>query len=335
MAHLIDDLLAIRDHLKLTSKDLSAKTRFPADVILDIETAKVLDKPANQRTYVRSYLRNYAKALKVSDTDIVRALDEHFGEGYSGFLAEKYTGLPAANRPAEAQPEMLKRVIATSTHGDTDEFSRPDPTYEHNRNAPPPPELEAVDWSRIRTVKRAFNGRTRLGLFLALALVAAAAAVFAYWKWGGAVDQPAAEPVPAETLPVVPADTLSDSAGVLPTFPDTLEIVLYAATGNLDPVRVISDVGINNYPYWIEQGIAMRFEFVNQITLRGDTPNMMVLFNGHPVPDLQQFVVSDRMLTLRREYFENTTTYRTASNDTTLGALPWPSEIRNRPIFRP
>jgi hypothetical protein len=116
--------------------------------------------------------------------------------------------------------------------------------------------------------------------------------------------------------------------------PETLSILIYAAYDRLEPVRVQTDFSTDIYPYWIDRGTAMRFEFKDQISIRGAFPRFVILFNGHMIPDKESFLVGGNTITLRRSYFESQTAFRTAAPDSIPG-LPVPKRIVERPIFRP
>lgn len=85
----------------------------------------------------------------------------------------------------------------------------------------------------------------------------------------------AVELAQAETAPL-------DSIALqnLAQFPDTLQIVIYAAYNKLDPVRVGSDLRESVFPLWVEQGEAYYFDFKEAITIRGQFSRMLILFNN-------------------------------------------------------
>ena len=69
----------------------------------------------------------------------------------------------------------------------------------------------------------------------------------------------------------------------LAEFPDTLQIVVYAAYDKLEPVRIGSDLRESVYPIWIEQGEAYYFDFNQEITIRGQLRRMLILFNNNVI----------------------------------------------------
>ena len=69
----------------------------------------------------------------------------------------------------------------------------------------------------------------------------------------------------------------------LAQFPDTLQIVIYAAYDKLNPVRVGSDLKESVFPLWVEQGEAYYFDFKEEITIRGQFSRMLILFNNNVI----------------------------------------------------
>lgn len=346
MAHLSEDLVAIRDSKGLTSADIIQKTRIPANVIREIEYGTLFNQPENQRTYVRSFVRNYAKALRIDDVHIVSALDDFYSDsGYTGSLRSLYLGDEGGDKPA-APVEMLKRVIVTSTLGTTEEFTRPDPSRKHNQTTPTPPDLTEINWSGIRP--SGFTIPVRMIVVGAGSIVLIALIVSAVWTKGFGLfagsDEPMVEQVIPETaapvMTVVPDSTQiasGDSTAVnmvQSPLPETLSILIYAAYDRLEPVRVQTDFSTDIYPYWVDRGTAMRFEFKDQISIRGPFPRFVILFNGHLVPDKESFLVGGNTITLRRSYFEAQPMFRAVAPDS-LPGLPAPNRIVERPTFRP
>ncbi|MDZ7682266.1 MAG: hypothetical protein U5J63_11290 [Fodinibius sp.] len=79
--------------------------------------------------------------------------------------------------------------------------------------------------------------------------------------------------------------------------PTRSDIVLYAAYGKLEPVRVSTDIMDNINPYWVEQGKALRFNFVNEMQIRGQFSNIVLLLNGHVIQNFrEQFYNPDTRL---------------------------------------
>jgi hypothetical protein len=337
MSTLHADLTAIRNARKLTLADVQSRTRLPEPLLRGIENGSIFEMAETQKTYLRSYVRSYAKAVRISDEDAVRALDEFFGGGYSGSLAQTYLGEAAsADIAPDAEPDlpMLKRIVTSTV--ESEEFTRPDPTRPHNQATLPPPGLSDVNWSGMGRGMPVIKPPTG---WMLIAIVLVAVVGVGLWLtdgfglWGAeevaasVSDTPVASaeappPVQAAPAPVEP-------------MAETLELLVYAVFDRLEPIRVQTDYSEEINPYWVEYGTAMRFQFQNQISIRGAFPRFILMFNGHMIPDKESFLAGGNTLMIRREYLENTPLYRTAAPDSLPNGLPMPSRIVDRPVFRP
>lgn len=120
--------------------------------------------------------------------------------------------------------------------------------------------------------------------------------------------------------------------------PQQLEILVYAASNNLAPVRVQWD-GIDQLrPYWVEVGQAMRVTFQNELKLRTlDYDRMILIFNGHPIGNIyaQFYNEEEGVVIIPRSFFEARATAFITPADTENGFLgeSAPSRIYDRPTF--
>lgn len=128
-----------------------------------------------------------------------------------------------------------------------------------------------------------------------------------------------------ETSAEPPASALSD----------TLNIAIYAAFGNVDPVRVWSDTKPRFDPYWIEAGTAMTFDFMDSIQIRGPYDNMLVFMNGHLIENIVQNFYSDEdeYVELNRSDFTSDAKWSEITNLQVPEGVNPPQEIRSRPTF--
>jgi len=60
-------------------------------------------------------------------------------------------------------------------------------------------------------------------------------------------------------------------------------VLVYAANGRLEPIRLWSDQKPEIDPYWIEQGHAMRFEMDQELRLSGQFSNLRLIVNGRDI----------------------------------------------------
>ena len=119
------------------------------------------------------------------------------------------------------------------------------------------------------------------------------------------------------------------------TLADTLELVIYAAYDKLEPVRVYTDVIGSLNPYWLEQGDAYIFEFVNTARIRGQYSRMVLMLNGHVIQNFRQRFLDPEsgMIELTRDIFEGDNKWLQPPPDSLDIDAPPPSQVQNRPIF--
>ena len=116
---------------------------------------------------------------------------------------------------------------------------------------------------------------------------------------------------------------------------NVLYISLYAAHDVLDPVRVWSDLKPRMDPYWIEQGVALNFEFQDTIRIRGQYNNYLLFLNGHLVEDAydEHYNQGEDFIELVREKFEADPKWGTpVSFEIPEGVAP-PDSVSDRPSF--
>lgn len=122
---------------------------------------------------------------------------------------------------------------------------------------------------------------------------------------------------------------------------DTLFLIVYARYGNLEPIRVDSDVfpsdrasGTALRPYWVEQQHAMRFEFIDQIVLQGTLSRMLLIYNGHVIDDFSPYYMDGpRIRITRNDLLENPDF--SEANPSPFSGIPEPLALTDRPRFAP
>jgi len=118
------------------------------------------------------------------------------------------------------------------------------------------------------------------------------------------------------------------------TLPDTLAILVWATKDKLEPVRIKTDLTDSYFPYWIEKGTAMRFEFTSEISIKGQYERMLILFNNHrPMEDFKSNRGKDREILLKRSLFESKIDLLKPVSDSESASLPKPDKIIDRPVF--
>lgn len=361
MPSLGNDLASKRKELSLSVEDVHQSTKIPIAILKSIEDDSIFSTLDENKTYIRSYIRSYAKAVKIGDDQIIRALDQ----------TEKgdYTGLSGQPEDADLADEAKEDTSAAKKANEKREesespgkVSEKPPSAGEGRQqkqkqkqpVSATPKVSSVDWADLGRKFTPLQSKSRLGIGLILLFLAIAATAFiifyqAYYINDGAGTEPA-QNASAETVDTPYADSLqlnfaspvedsASQAGVsttaLETLSDTLDIVIYAAHGILEPVRVFTDVMENMNPYWIEHEQAFRFEFVNSMQIRGQYSRMELLFNGHPVKNFRQefYNPETRMLEIDRSYFESDASWLQPPPDSLDIGVPHPAVIIDRPTF--
>lgn len=309
MSTLAEDLKNCRKRLNISLEEISKNTRVPVSLFASIEDGSFFSNPGFTRTYIRSFARMYGKAVKIDESDIVKALDEHEAEMYSGFLYKKYV-LGEVEKPIVPPPIPVQReqqpAAAPAPEPKRHVIEVPTPKPEPQRT--PIESDRSVDWAdmnaRINRPNDNSKATTYMLIALAVILVTAAFIYFVYNPF--AANQTESDPseitntapeivTPPENLtpvqPEPPAPTL--------VLPDTLKVIVYAINDKLDPVRITSDLKDRVNPYWIEQGAAREFDFRDTIIVRADPTRFALIYNGHLISSFAEFRFDDDSLNFR------------------------------------
>lgn len=309
------DLATIRKSQNLSLEDIQNAIKIPLDTIKSIESGSIFDDQTTNKTYVRSFVRSYAKVLKLDDNDVVQALDEMEAGTYSGSLVagsespEDYT----TTSEIQFQEENLtdSDPAAFETKRPT---SAPEPNKKPTQSKKPSsgPEINSINWAdmgrKFTTAGKSSKVWITFSFFIVIGLIAGSAYIF----WDDitsifqdpsvaqeetsdpSLDQEAIIPAPLDSATVVEQESQTDSNGQNfssnepITLGDTLTLSVYAAYGQLEPVRVTSDYNWRTNPFWMEEGQAHYFDFRDTLLIRGQYSRMLLLFNGHVIENPRQ-----------------------------------------------
>lgn len=122
---------------------------------------------------------------------------------------------------------------------------------------------------------------------------------------------------------------------------DTLYVFAYALHGNLEPIRVQSDIFVPAepgelpmHPYWVEHQEAMRFDFMDEIVFQGALSRLVLIVNGHVIDDFSDLYLDGPRIQLTREYLMENERFHNPA-DTPFAEIPEPLSIIDRPRFTP
>jgi len=135
------DLAAIRSHLGLTIQDIQYATKIPVATLKTIENDSIFTMQNEGKTYIRSFVRSYGRALKIDDTILVKALDQYEDGNYNDLLLQGYQAL--ANKKEDATGELPndRSPLATdSSETPVDESDKKDLFSVTGRSVKTPPD---------------------------------------------------------------------------------------------------------------------------------------------------------------------------------------------------
>lgn len=113
------DLATIRSHLGLTIQDIQYSTKIPVSTLQTIENDSIFTKQDEGKTYIRSFVRSYGRALKIEDDIMIRALDQFETGNYNHLLLQGYRALAKKEEPEQSQlePENHEKVELKESPG--------------------------------------------------------------------------------------------------------------------------------------------------------------------------------------------------------------------------
>lgn len=322
-----NDLASIRKSQNLALEDIQNATKIPVGTLKNIENGRIFSDPNESNTYVRSFVRSYAKALKIDEEDIIKALDELDQGIYSGSLLAG-TGSVGGKEEVPKTPET--DTFAGPRREDKQDHEPDKPPAEKVPVSPkkeipertPPPDFDSSDkinWADLGHKYSPAGKNSKLWVIVILIVLLAGLAGTGYYfsdeisslfGFGdpAEVNENAANDGNAEVIPPAPIDSSqvnqesnveeqnmdrgtgeqSPAVSGMDVLGDTLSVTVYAAYGQLEPVRVTSDFNWQTNPFWMEQGRAYRFDFRDTLLVRGQYSRLLLLFNGHVVENPRQ-----------------------------------------------
>lgn len=364
MPSLGNDLAAIRKELDLTIEDIHEATKIPIHILHSIEDDTIFKDLDQNATYIRSYVRTYAKKLYVDKEKAILALDQVELGSYNGLLRGNGDGEKPHKLQGKVQEEKEKEVKPKDSNEQKKQQERPvkkERKQQKSRQTPqnteePPaeaPTVKSVDWVDMGKKFTPMRPKSQVwaGIAVLIVVVISVAGIIYYLNTENTVEDPAQEEnVPVTTTEAVEPDSLQlnlsnptntqDTAQNVQTRPatelaDTLNLVIYAAYEKLEPVRVYTDVMASLNPYWIEVGEAVKFKFVNTIRIRGPYERMVLLLNGHVIENFrEQFINQESgLVEINRSAFEGESKWLQPPPDSLGLDVPDPTVIKDQPIF--
>lgn len=385
------DLAKIRIARGLSLQEIHAVTKIPLTTLQSIENGSIFDTPSQGKTYIRSFVRSYGRALKIDDEVLINGLDQQETGNYNHLVWNHYESeraVPGSGKFTLDDDEDIAHLSPTSdledgdltaadddkgittpidkneksTHPENTDDKVSEPTNEPEKastgsedreNAKVSPanqKTEAdVNWVNmghkfIETKKKTPVGIISLIIFL---ILAAAAAFFLIQSdfFTSLDDSSAPTTASTETAPQQDGSILDlndpsqpgteTDSPLITELDDILYLSVYAAYERLDPVRVWSDVKPRMDPYWLEQGVAMNFDFQDTIRIRGQYSNLLLFMNGHLIQNPMElhYNQSENYIELTRDFFSADPVYQSSVSFQTPENVAEPDSVTLRPSF--
>lgn len=350
MPSLGNDLAIIRKSREITLEEIHESTKIPKAVLASIEDNSIFEDITRNPTYIRSYVRSYAKVISIDERDIVYALNKVEKNSYSGSLLDddRRQKIMDSVDKKPSDSEDAKKEDAKEAEQTTTPVSE-NPLLKTR-------EVESVDWAGMgKRFKSVRTPGSKWRMTLTILILLAIGAFLIYWFYFRSLGRSETS-TPRQETPARPTRTTTGDSQPLDvkslafedsaqrsrggrstlftergeeSLPDTLSIVLYAAYGKLEPVRVYTDILDELNPYWIENGEAIRFNFVNDFQFRDGLDNIILLMNGRVIPDLRErfFNPETGRIEITRSFFQDDPKWLRPPPDTLDIDVPPPSVI--------
>ncbi|MEP1150880.1 MAG: helix-turn-helix transcriptional regulator [Balneola sp.] len=314
-----NDFTTIRKEKNLSLEDIFEVTKIPVHTLKSIENDTLLKSSTESITYLRSFIRSYAKALKIPDTHILTALKatedgtydhdliklvdpESFPESYS---VKKDT--VEIENPKKIEPEGLK---ADTYQEEIQSSEEKVVKSELEKKDSVAPTVDTINWADMSKKVYASPTNSKLGLLLIVILIIGGLGAASFFYGGDLLSMFSSEEnsTPQETVDG-PGNTSQDPFAIIddststnnenlveneglnttPTsLPETLTVTLYAAYDKLEPVRVTSDLNGRTNPFWMNQGEAYYFDFKDSLRVRGQYSRFLLMYNGNVINNPRQ-----------------------------------------------
>lgn len=314
-----NDLASIRKKSGASIEEVHSSVKIPIHILVSIEDDSIFESTEHNTAYIRSFIRSYARALKINDSDIVSALDSVEAGIYENDLV---TSTDQRKVDEKEERDTVKKETPFS-------LSEVSPPSIETAPIQEKPSVESVNWADVgkgfaKNESRPKNWFLFIGLFLVVVLLALGFYFRSEIAGLFSSSDSASIEVPTNTeFPTAPSASAiisdssdseintpaSDSDSEIESTPitpplarrtlttssdsDTLSIVVYAAFDVLDPVRVTSDFNGRTNPFWMESGEAYVFDFNDTLLVRGQYSRMLLLYNGHVVENPVQNYFND------------------------------------------
>ncbi|RNC79937.1 MAG: hypothetical protein ED557_12440 [Balneola sp.] len=318
------DLSIIRKGLGLSLEEIQSSIKIPLLTLKSIENDSIFSSTEHNKTYIRNFIRSYARALKLDEQKVVDALDAYEAGIYDGELLsrEDVRVTPSVEEKEEEPKEEVAPVIQKEEAKEAKK-----------------PTVENVNWADMgkKFSSEEASSKTRVIILVAFFVLALLATAIFFRNeiigFFGSNEPETSEvaPIPEAPEPEAEAEAIDTTRNsttqntIDPILPPTSTlqtetpqfistppsevntVAVYAAFDKLEPVRVTSDLNWRTNPFWMEQGEAFYFDFNDTLLVRGQYSRMLILYNGHVIENARQLYFDSEYnsLLITKEALEN------------------------------
>ena len=314
LSSFLADLVEIRENNGVTLDDIRVRTKVYPHIIAQFEQDGLNEHPLFNVLYLKAFVRSYADVVGISPSIAARSYEDALSGKYDRRLAVEYLGLPELDTSI---------VSGSLEHKTTEKDARPtrltEPTVIKSPSSEIPTASIGANLSKLKESAQSFLARMNessvsilqvigkrgilqwgvlalcivLGAFLLIKLVA-----FQNESMPPAFTQEAPASIQETSVVEDTSDKeeapLVDSLLLMKTSlaqsiigriesGDSLNVMVVAATGKLDPFRIRVDNDLRR-PYWIDEGDSLDFWFDNQVTVEDNLDKMVILFESLEYP---------------------------------------------------
>lgn len=369
MSSIGKDLAKIRSSLGLTLQDIQSTIKIPIATLEKIENDTIHEDSEHGETYVRSFIRSYGRALKIDSEVMINGLNQHETGNYNQLLWNHYEAgqespsfknftfddeEPATEEPTTKEPKRNEITPPTVEETSKDEILTDQVPQKEESDPKSPKKIQSptkspedVDWADMGLKFTESKKATPVWLFVILILLMITIVIGYFIYSNDLINFTESSPSDAEIAASTvesnrelldlndPVDSGITDATVDEGLDEILYITIYAAYERLEPVRVWSDIKPRMDPYWVEQGVAMNFDFRDTVRIRGQYDNMLIFKNGHSIDDVLEanFNQQENYIELTRDYFSSDPKWISSQPFQLPEEVAQPDTVLLRPTF--
>lgn len=186
------DLAKIRKEKNLTLEDIFSATKIAVHILQSIENDTLFNQSNENKTYLRSFVRSYARALKIPEEYILAALEKHDAGTYDHDLLDMLHPRPKSETYSvhkdtvsveeEVEPGSTNSSGDESTSAKEDSDDSPTavpasqketPDATKARSTQHPPTVATVDWANMSKKVYTSPANSKIWVFFIIILVVA------------------------------------------------------------------------------------------------------------------------------------------------------------------